>query len=71
MRHSLYFIDSYGRYRLLGVNMTESEAMLAIDDFLKEHHYVYYYIRKWNTEEGVKYDVGSHTEFFMWGEHDA
>lgn len=35
--------------------------------------FVRYYTRVWETDDGlVKYDVGSHTEFFYWeGSIDA
>lgn len=64
---NLYFIDSRGNYRLLATNVEEHEAAMAMCVFLDEHKFKSYYIRTWETEEGLMYDVGSHTEFFLWG----
>lgn len=64
---NLYFIDSRGNYRILMSNIEEHEARLAIQVFLDKHHFKSYYTRTWETEEGTMYDVGSHTEFFLWG----
>lgn len=64
---NLYFIDSRGNYRILMANVEEHEAWLAIQVFLKEHNFKSYYTRSWDTDEGTMYDVGSHTEFFLWG----
>ena len=64
---NLYFINSRGEYRLLKENITEADVFITIAEFLKEHNYKSYYIRTWGTDGGVMYDVGSHTEFFLWG----
>lgn len=64
---NLYFINSRGEYRLLHQNVKEKEIALLIEIFLDEHNFKHYYTRSWNTDEGTKYDVGSHTEFFLWG----
>lgn len=71
MTRNLYFIDSRGKYRLLHENVREKEVSLLIQCFLDEHNFKSYYTRIWNTDEGTKYDVGSHTEFFLWGYHDG
>lgn len=64
---NLYFIDSLGSYRLLMTDIEEHEARLAIHVFLDKHNFKSYYTRSWETDEGTMYDVGSHTEFFLWG----
>lgn len=64
---NLYFINSRGKYKLLRKNVTESQARMIMNQFLDEHNFKSYYTRSWNTNEGTKYDVGSHTEFFLWG----
>ena len=64
---NLYFIDSRGKYRLLHENVKEKEVYLLIHLFLDEHNFKSYYTRQWETEKGTMYDVGSHTEFFLWG----
>lgn len=66
-KRDLYFIDSHNRYRLIHSNVREEEAYLQIHKFLNEHNYLSYYIRTWDIPEGRMYDVGSHTEFFLWG----
>lgn len=66
-KRNLYFIDSRGCYRMLFENVTESEIHILIQHFLDEHDFKSYYTRSWNTDEGTMYDVGSHTEFFLWG----
>ena len=69
-KHNFYFIRANGEYLLLAENVEEKEAMRAKQEFLNKHNYHSYYTRSWTTEEGTMYDVGSHTEFFFWGEHN-
>ena len=64
---NLYFINSRGEYKLLHENVKEKEVSTLIQCFLDEHNFKSYYTRSWNTDEGTKLDVGSHTEFFLWG----
>ena len=64
---NLYFITSRGEYRLLYENVREADVCMLIQRFLFEHHYDCPYIRFWGTNDGMMYDVGSHTEFFLWG----
>ena len=64
---NLYFINSRGEYRLLHENVTKKEMFKLIHLFLEEHNFKSYYTRSWNTDEGTMLDVGSHTEFFLWG----
>ena len=64
---NLYFISSRGEYRLLHENVREKEVFILIHIFLDEHNFKSYYTRSWNTDVGTVYDVGSHTEFFLWG----
>lgn len=66
----LYFIRSNGEYKLLRENVTESQARMIIHQFLDEHNFKSYYTRTWNNGKGTIYDVGSHTEFFLWGFED-
>lgn len=67
-KHNVYFIRSNGEYKLLQENVVQDEVFFIINRFLKEHNYKSYYTRQWATDEGIKYDVGSHSEFFLWGE---
>lgn len=69
-KHNLYFINSRNEYRLLKENVTWDEVFPLIAEFLKEHNFTHYYTRTWAIDEGVMLDVGSHTEFFLWGGRD-
>jgi hypothetical protein len=64
---NLYFIDSRGQYRLLESNIEQNKVSRVIQSFLNDHNFKSYYTRIWETEKGTMYDVGSHTEFFLWG----
>ena len=64
---NLYFINSKGKAELLVSNITEKQAWSVIRSFLDEHNFKSYYTRTWNVAEGTMYDVGSHSEFFLWG----
>jgi hypothetical protein len=66
-KRNVYFIDSRGNYRLLATGVEEYKVYTIIKKFLAEHKFKSYYIRSWNTVEGREYDVGSHSEFFLWG----
>lgn len=67
-RHNLYFLDSRGNKRLLGVSVNWLTALEMINKFLEAHNFKSYYKRTWEVSEGTMIDVGSHTEFFLWGE---
>ena len=63
---NLYFQRSNGEFVLLSADVTEDNAVLKMSEFLKEHNFKSYYTRIWE-KNGVKwFDVGSHTEFFVW-----
>lgn len=64
---NLYFINSSGDYELLYRHLREKDVFTVIQQFLCEHNFKSYYIRVWNVPEGTMYDVGSHSEFFLWG----
>lgn len=63
---NLYFIN-YGKYRLVAENVTEQEAIVIRHKFLEDRDFKCYYVRSWKTKEGIMYDVGSWSEFFLWG----
>lgn len=69
-KRNLYFINSRGEYRIIMANVEKHEALLAMDVFLKNRNYKRYYTRSWDTDEGTMYDVGSWSEFFLWGNHN-
>lgn len=67
-RHNIYFINSKDEETLLKENVTFDECFVVIGEFLKEHNFKWYYTRTWGNEKGTMFDVGSHTEFFLWGD---
>lgn len=63
---NLYF-KARGEKRLIAKNLRDiDQVMLRIKEFLNERNFKNYYTRVWKTDEGVMFDVGSHTEFFLW-----
>jgi len=64
---NLYFIDTHNTYILLAKNVTRKEANRLMCDFMTERDYHCSYIREWRTEEGIMFDVGCWTQFFLWG----
>ena len=64
---NLYFLDSRGNKRLLGSNMDWETALKMMNEFMDAHNFKSYYKRVWEVKEGTMVDVGSHTEFFLWG----
>lgn len=67
---NVYFQHSDGKFSLLRENIAEKYVHLVINHFLAEHNFTSYYTRSW-TKDGVTwYDVGSHTEFFIWASEE-
>ena len=65
---NLYFRDRFGNWRLLKENIQVEEVGNIILEFLKKHNFKSYYTRVWKDDfDNEWYDVGSHTEFFIWG----
>ena len=65
----LYFENSRGEKRAVAEPNTEEEAMKEIYKFCEDRNFKIYYVRTWQTPDGFKkYDVGSHTEFFLLGQ---
>ena len=65
---NLYFLAGNGEKRLLAENVSYDEAFIEMDTFMKQHNFKSYYTRIWGDKEGMMFDVGSHTEFFLWGQ---
>ena len=65
----LYFIRSNGEKVLVKENISEESVMYEIVKYTESlnPNYKIYYTRSWKDEEtgGTKYDIGSHTEFFL------
>jgi len=66
---NFYFRDRFGKWRLLAENVRQNGVWELISDFLDQHpNFQHYYTRYWSDKDGnIWYDVGSHTEFFIWG----
>lgn len=69
---NLYFIRANGEYLLVEPKVEEKDTIKFIKKFIKEKNpdFEVYYVRAWETDEGTMFDVGSHTEFFLWGDKD-
>lgn len=71
----LYFENRYGDRREIANCDTLDSVYKAIDKFIEDANsrkpkgskpFKSYYIRSWEEEGFTKFDVGSHTEFFLW-----
>lgn len=64
---NLYFIRSNGERILVEPKIKEDNIIKFIKKFVKEKNpnFKIYYIRSWEEDSGIMYDVGSHTEFFL------
>ena len=47
--------------------MTWETALEMMNTFMDAHNFKSYYKRTWEVSEGTMVDVGSHSEFFLWG----
>ena len=65
-KRNLYFERSNGELILLANNIDKTEVYKEINNFLDAHNYKSYYTREWEDNGVRHYDVGSHTEFFLW-----
>lgn len=66
---NLYFERSSSEHIILLENCTENDALNAMNEFMRKHNYAAPYIRSWEANEQKWYDVGSHTEFFIWSKN--
>ena len=65
--HNLYFIRSNGEKRLIYENIDSEKVIGYINEYTHSlnPNFKIYYIRSWEEDGGIMYDVGSHTEFFL------
>lgn len=63
---NLYFERSNGEQVLLLKSCSEEEAFKKMQEFCNEHNFKIYYVRSWSSGNEKHFDVGSHTEFFIW-----
>ena len=66
---NLYFLSSTGEKRLVSTEVNADNVYKIIKDYIYEinPNYEIYYIRSWGdiNKDGITYDVGSHSEFFL------
>ena len=60
----LYFGNSFGRTREIARPETIEEAHKEMKKFMNDRNFKSYYTRVWEESGMLKFDVGSHTEFF-------
>ncbi len=60
----LYFQNSKGEERVIAEPTNREEVSKEIYKFLGEQKFKSYYTRVWEENGRLKFDVGSHTEFF-------
>jgi len=71
---SLYFENSFGEWKEIA-KCTKNDVGKHINEFIdmcnkdkpKDKQFKSYYTRTWKDGGFIHYDVGSHTEFFHWG----
>lgn len=68
MSKSVKFINNQRQAREIGQAETLDQVYEIIKKFLDDHNYVSYYTRRWVIDSVTWFDVGSHTEFFTWGD---
>lgn len=60
----LYFRGSNGKERVIAEPSNVDEVSKEIKKFINDHNFKSYYTRVWEENGRLKFDVGSHTEFF-------
>ena len=61
----LIFQNSRGEERVIAEPSNREEVNKEINKFLDDHNFKSYYIRVWEENGRLIFDVGSHTEFFL------
>lgn len=61
----LYFGNSIERKRIIAFPKSIDDAHREMKKFMDERNFKSYYTRVWKEDEMLKFDVGSHTEFFF------
>lgn len=64
---NLYFQHYNGDLSLVATNVDPEYAteLIRADVAARNPNYRIYYIRYWEHDGGIKYDVGSHSEFYI------
>lgn len=60
----LIFRNSNGKERVITDPSNVEEVSKEIKQFIDDHNFKSYYTRVWEENGRLKFDVGSHTEFF-------
>ncbi len=63
----MWFLPGDDPPRKLASDVKRDVAFRVMHEFLEERNYKSYYTRVWDTDEGTMFDVGSWSEFFLWG----
>ena len=63
----MWFLPGDKPPRKLASDVKRDVAVRVMHEFLEERNYKSYYTRVWDTDEGTMFDVGSWSEFFLWG----
>ena len=71
MNKPVRFINNQRQAREIGQAETLDQVYEIIKKFLDDHNYVSYYTRRWTRGGVMWFDVGSHTEFFTWGDREG
>ena len=61
---NLWFQNSRGQERVIMEVNNFNDVFTGMSNFLTDHNYKSYYIRSWEEDGRIKYDVGSWSEFF-------
>ena len=67
---NVYFERSNGEFVLIWESCPKEDVSLVIKGFLDKRNYKSYYTRTWEKNGVTWYDVGSHTEFFLWAREE-
>lgn len=62
---TLFFQNSQGKKRVIAYPASVSDAHKEMKKFMKERNFKSYYARVWEEDGMLKFDVGSHSEFFF------
>lgn len=60
---TLYFVDGENESFVKNVS-NEKEVYQEINKFCNENNFHLYYVRRWESKNGIMFDFGNHTKFF-------
>lgn len=61
---TLYFKNIDGKKRIIAHPTSVKDTMAEIKKFIDDHNFKSFYTRVWPEDGMLKFDVGSHCEFF-------